>query len=253
LNCLILEAGHRSSKFDQQAICSRLGLEVASMDLNGRITVFGALIASLALGGCVSSPTYGTDKTAGGQLLDDVSNLASFGPKKRNQIAYNPRPELVRPAEGKAAQLPAPQAAVDTAGNPNWPESPEARRKRIRDTATANQNNPNFTPEVENDMPLAKADADKSDYGFFGDKVPKVVPHGQTDQSAEFRARKLASTAGSPTTRRYLSEPPLEYRAPAATAAADDLGEDEAKKERERKAAARKDKGFSWRNLIPWE
>ncbi|PSH63950.1 MULTISPECIES: hypothetical protein [Phyllobacterium] len=223
------------------------------MDLNGRITVFGALIASLALGGCVSSPTYGTDKTAGGQLLDDVSNLASFGPKKRNQIAYNPRPELVRPAEGKAAQLPAPQAAVDTAGNPNWPESPEARRKRIRDTATANQNNPNFTPEVENDMPLAKADADKSDYGFFGDKVPKVVPHGQTDQSAEFRARKLASTAGSPTTRRYLSEPPLEYRAPAATAAADDLGEDEAKKERERKAAARKDKGFSWRNLIPWE
>jgi hypothetical protein len=223
------------------------------MDLNGRITVFGALIASLALGGCVSSPTYGTDKTAGGQLLDDVSNLASFGPKKRNQIAYNPRPELVRPAEGKAAQLPAPQAAVDTAGNPNWPESPEARRKRIRDTATANQNNPNFTPEVENDMPLAKADADKSDYGFFGDKVPKVVPNGQTDQSAEFRARKLASTAGSPTTRRYLSEPPLEYRAPAATAAADDLGEDEAKKERERKAAARKDKGFSWRNLIPWE
>ena len=52
------------------------------MDLNGRITVFGALVASLALGGCVSSPTYGTDKTAGSQLLDDVSNLASFGPEK---------------------------------------------------------------------------------------------------------------------------------------------------------------------------
>lgn len=223
------------------------------MDLNGRITVLGALIASLALGGCVSSPTYGTDKSAGSQLLDDVSNLASFGPKKPNQIAYNPRPELVRPGEGKAPQLPAPQNNVVAENGAAWPESPEARRKRIRDTATANQNNPNFTPEVENDMPLAKADTSKSDYGFFGDKTPKVVPHGATDQSAEFRARKLASTAGSPTTRRYLSEPPLEYRAPAATAATDDLGEDEAKKERERKAAARKDKGFSWKNLIPWE
>ena len=89
--------------------------------------------------------------------------------------------------------------------------------------------------------------------GFWRQGSPKVVPHGANDQGAEFRARKLASTAGSPTTRRYLSEPPLEYRAPAATAAADDLGEDEAKKERERKAAARKDKGFSWKNLIPWE
>ncbi len=223
------------------------------MDLNGRITVLGALVASLALGGCVSSPTYGTDKTAGSQLLDDMSNLASFGPKKRNEIAYNPRPELVRPAQGKAAQLPAPQNNVVAENSSAWPESPEARRKRIRDTATANQNNPNFTPEVENDMPLAKQDTNASDYGFFGDKTPKVVPHGQTDQSADFRARKLAATAGSPTTRRYLSEPPLEYRAPASTAATNELGEDEAKKERERKAAARKDKGFSWRNLIPWE
>jgi hypothetical protein len=223
------------------------------MVLNGRITVLGALVASLALGGCVASPTYGTDKTAGSQLLDDVSNLAALGPKKRNQIAYSPRPELVRPADGKTPQLPAPQNNVVAENNAAWPESPEARRKRIRDTATANQNNPNFTPEVENDMALAKSEQNKSDYGVFGDKAPKVVPHGANDQGAEFRARKLASTAGSPTTRRYLSEPPLEYRAPAPTAATDDLGEDEAKKERERKAAARKDKGFSWKNLIPWQ
>jgi hypothetical protein len=233
-------------------ICLRLGLEVASMDLNGRITVLGALVASLALGGCVSSPTYGTDKTAGSQLLDDVSNMAAFGPKKRNQIAYNPRPELVRPAEGKPLQLPAPQTAAETANNANWPESPEARRKRIRDTATANQNNPNFVPEVAGDMPLAKQDTGKSQYGFFNDKVP-ANDGNKSNAGADFRARKLASTAGSPTSRRYLSEPPLEYRQPAATASANELGEDETKKERDRKAAARKNKGFSWRNLIPWE
>jgi hypothetical protein len=223
------------------------------MNLNGRVTVFGALIASLALGGCMSSPTYGTDKTAGSQLFDDVSNMASISPKKTSQIAYNPRPDLVRPAEGKAPQLPDPQSGIDTANNPNWPESPEARRKRIRDVATANQNNPNFTPEVENDFTVATPQKnDMSQAGTYNDKVPPNQG-AQKDASAEFRARKLTATAGSPTTRRYLSEPPLAYRQPAPTAATNDLGEDEAKKERERKAAAKKDKGFSLKNLIPWD
>ncbi|MRG56247.1 hypothetical protein GF108_11720 [Phyllobacterium sp. SYP-B3895] len=221
------------------------------MNLNGRITVLGAMVSALALGGCVSSPTYGTDKSAGTQLLDDVANMAALGPKKSNQIAYNPRPELVRPATGKPMQLPAPQDAVETAGNPAWPESPEQRRKRIRDTATANQNNAEFVPEVAPDRVTSKSASNRTEYGFFNDKVP-ANQGNKTDVGADFRARKMASTAGSPTNRRYLSEPPLEYRQPAATAAADQLGEDEAKKERERKAAARKSKGFSWSNLIPW-
>ena len=220
--------------------------------MNGRITVLGALAGALVLGGCVSSPTYGTDKTAGAQLLDDVSNMAALGPKKRDQIAYNPRPDLVRPASGRApGQLPAPQNSIETAGNPSWPESPEARRKRIRDTATANQNNPNFQPEVAPDPVSAKSGATDPQYGFFNDKVAPNT--GKSNASADYRARKIASTAGSPTNRRYLSEPPLEYRQPATTAASNELGEDESVKERERKAAARKEKGFSWRNLIPWQ
>ncbi|EJN03141.1 hypothetical protein [Phyllobacterium sp. YR531] len=225
------------------------------MNLNGRITVLSALFASLAIAGCASSPTYGTDKTSGAQLLDDVSNIASFS-KKKNTIAYNPRPELVRPATGAAegSQLPQPQNNAVAENSANWPESPEQRRKRIRDTATANQNNPNFVPEVENDIPAVSKSSHWADYGPNNDKAPRVVPAGapQAAQSSEFRARKLASTAGSPTTRRYLSEPPLEYRAPAPTAATDDLGKDEVKKERERKAAAKKEKGFSFKNLIPW-
>jgi hypothetical protein len=227
---------------------------MANMKLNGRITVLSALFASLAIAGCASSPTYGTDKTSGAQLLDDVSNIASFN-KKRTPIVYNPRPQLVRPATGAAAnaQLPQPQGNVVAENSANWPESPEQRRRRIRDTATANQNNPRFVPEVENDLPVAKS-PNTREYGMFNDRTPPVVPAGSPSQNkgAEFRARKLASTAGSPTTRRYLSEPPLEYRAPAQTAATGDLGEDEVKKERERKAAARKNKGFSFKNLIPW-
>ncbi|PWV95123.1 hypothetical protein DEV92_102585 [Phyllobacterium myrsinacearum] len=226
---------------------------MASMDLNGRITVLGAMLASLTLAGCMSSPTYGTSKTSGSQLLDDVSNIASFSPKKKDPIAYNPRPDLVRPVGGRPSQLPAPQENAVAANGAKWPESPEQRRKRLRDEATANQNNPNYVPQIENDSPPASRTVDNGEHGVYNDRNPP--PSGvstASQQSAEFRARRLASTAGSATTRRYLSEPPLAYRAPAATAAADELGEDEAKKERDRKAAARKDKGFSFKNLIPW-
>lgn len=226
---------------------------MASMDLNGRITVLGAMLASLTLAGCMSSPTYGTNKTSGSQLLDDVSNIASFGPKKKDPIAYNPRPDLVRPVAGKPGQLPSPQENAVAANKANWPESPEQRRSRLRDEATANQNNPNYVPQVENDAPPSTRTVDNGEHGVYNDRNPP--PSGvntASKQSAEFRARRLASTAGSATTRRYLSEPPLAYRAPAPTASADELGEDEAKKERDRKAAARKDKGFSFKNLIPW-
>ena len=40
--------------------------------------------------------------------------------------------------------------------------------------------------------------------------------------------------------RRTLTEPPIEYRQPAETAAADELGEDEFKKQRRLKAEAKK-------------
>ncbi len=52
--------------------------------------------------------------------------------------------------------------------------------------------------------------------------------------------------------RRTLTEPPLEYRVPAATAAADELGEDEYKKERRLKREAKKKGGSTWRDLVPW-
>ena len=50
-----------------------------------------------------------------------------------------------------------------------------------------------------------------------------------------------------------LTEPPIEYRQPAPTAAVDELGEDEYKKQRRLKAEARKAAGdTSWRDLVPW-
>ncbi|GAB1580997.1 hypothetical protein [Phyllobacterium phragmitis] len=223
------------------------------MKINGQFLIFGAVFAGFALSGCVSSPTYGTDKTASEQLLDDMSNLASFGSRgNKERIEYKPRPELVKPTTGEVATLPPPQESVARAGDPNWPESPEARRKRLRDEATANQDNPNYVSPIVGDGPVATGSSSKalaSPNSRAADRASRGT-NLSAEESAEIRRKRQLAKTGSPTTRRYLSEPPLEYRQAAATAPVGDLGEDEARKERERKAAARGSK--SWRNYLPW-
>lgn len=202
--------------------------------MTDRISVRGALLASLAvsglaLTGCMSAPTYGTDKTSTEQLAGDLTNMLSLKPKS-NSIDYKPRPELVKPKTGQQAALPAPQDNIVTAANANWPESPEARRARIRDDATKNRDNPNFEPQVVNDVA-----------SMSGPDMSKLTP---AQRKIEVERRLRESKQGSATSRKYLSEPPLEYRQAAATAAQDELGEDEVKKERRKKKLAKK--SSSW-------
>ncbi|MEN0001726.1 MAG: hypothetical protein AAF940_12665, partial [Pseudomonadota bacterium] len=53
-------------------------------------------------------------------------------------------------------------------------------------------------------------------------------------------------------TRRYLTDPPSEYRVPAQSADYGDLGTPEAQKERELRAAQQAEEGGGWRRLVPW-
>ncbi len=191
--------------------------------------------ASLALSGCVASPTYGTGKSANSQLLDDVSNMVSVIPPKKEKIDYAPRPDLVRPGVATAA-LPAPQESAKTVAAANWPESPEQRRARLKAEATTAQNDPLFVPTIKNDG--------------YGVQEGTLTP---AEQQAAFRAARKANTAGSPNSRAYLSEPPLDYRVPSATAEVGVLGEDEKKKERRlKREAAKKSGSKSWRDFVPW-
>ena len=160
--------------------------------------------------------------------------VAETAPKPKAKIDYAPRPELVRPAAG--APLPAPQEAATAIAAANWPESPEQRRARLKADATAKQNDPLFVPTIKNDG--------------FGVQTAALTP---AEQQARFRAARKANTAGSPNTRAFLSEPPLEYRAPADSAAVGEIGEDELKKEKRLKREAQKKPGSkSWRDFVPW-
>ncbi|WP_027169969.1 hypothetical protein [Mesorhizobium sp. WSM3224] len=217
-----------------------------------RAALVAPLVASaIAMSGCVSSPTYGTDKTAAAQLFDDVSAAASITPKRKDPIDYKPRPELVKPAPGQKENLPPPQQSIETA-SADWPESPEARRARIRADATAHQNDPNYQPEAVEDIQTDPVAVKKALAESGSSHPPRWTPE---DSSATRKAQIQRSLAeqkqGDPTVRKYLSEPPLAYRQAAGTAPQNELGEDEYKKERRLKAQAEGKKGgwFDWLGL----
>ncbi|MFC3205055.1 MAG: hypothetical protein WA973_12295 [Mesorhizobium sp.] len=218
-----------------------------------RIALLAPLVVSgLALTGCVSSPTYGTDKTASAQLADDIGNAFSFAPKRKDRIDYKPRAALVKPAPGQRETLPAPQDSITQTASNQWPESPEQRRKRLRDEATAHQGDPTYQAQIVDDVQVDQAAWKQALAESRSDHPPP--PGNMLGNSAARRAEIARRTAegkqGDPTSRKYLSEPPLSYRVSASTAPQGELGEDEYKKERRLKAEATKSKGlFDW---LPW-
>lgn len=206
---------------------------------------FGVTIACAGaiLSGCMSSPTYGTGKTANAQLMEDLSGVLTIGPgsRKKAQVAYNPRAELVRPASLEV--LPEPQQDMASSGNPAWPESPEQRRARLRQEATANHDNPNYR------SPITAGSSNRlGSEAVLADERSREGARLTDAQRADLEKRMRDANQGDSNVRRYLSEPPLEYRVPADSAASGELGEDEWKKSRRQKKAGGK---TSWRDYVP--
>ena len=121
-------------------------------------------------------------------------------------------------------------------------------RARLRAEATANENNPEYDSPIQTDAGTTKSKgvtslARLNDRGNF-EETPDP-----DSQRAEFKKRLAETGQGSPTTRRFLSEPPLVYREASATAPVDDVGEPEWKKERRSKRNAKKKGTGGW---WPW-
>ncbi|KAA0700086.1 hypothetical protein DTW90_09780 [Neorhizobium sp. P12A] len=194
---------------------------------------FAALLAGCGMmSGCMSSPTYGTGKTANEQLFDDLSDIASISavaPKDKG-VKYPNRPGLVVPAENNRQQLAQPEQSLASKDNPQWLESPEDTRKRLIDDAEANKNNPNYR------SPLAKADS-------------ASARMTETQQTAAYRAARQDQDGTYIDQRRYLIDPPQQYRQVSDPAALSDLGTPESKKEKKRKKDAEAAQGkATWWN-----
>jgi len=181
--------------------------------------VAGTLIVLSALAFSASScmgPRYGTDKSATEQLVDDLGDAASLSPPKRTVLAYQPRGALVKPAD---KTLIPPEKSLAGKDSPQWVESPEEARARLK----------------------AEADENK-DNGAYRSPLAVSVTEGKAlspeQQRAAFReARKLQDGRYSDR-RRFISDPPLDYRKVDDPAKLNDLGESEAAKEKRRKKEA---------------
>ena len=181
----------------------------------------GTLVVLLGVAFSTSScmgPTYGTDKTATKQLVDDLGDSMSISPKKKTQaLAYQPRGTLVKPADPTKLIEPQ-QNLASSENNPAWLESPEQTRQRLKQEADDNADNGNYR------SPLAIA-------------VTEGKAKSPEQQRLEFReARKIQE--GRENKRRFMSDPPLEYRKVDDPAKLADLGKSEAAKEKARKKEA---------------
>ncbi len=183
-----------------------------------RTGLLGLLGGSLLLTGCMG-PTYGTDKTAGEQLIDDLGNAVMIQPdnKEAKNIRYQPRGSLVVPKDKVA--LANPQQSVSSKDNPQWLENPEEMRERLREEADANSDNPRYR------SPLVTQNATSR----------KLSTAEQTQAYREARRLQMGAYSDK---RRFLSDPPTDYRRLPEEATAD-LGEPEKQKDRRRKKEAK--------------
>ncbi len=182
------------------------------------------------MSGCMSSPTYGTDKTSGEQLFDDIADIGSISAAtpKENAVKYPPRPGLVVPSADGRSTLTQPQQSLASSDNPNWVESPEDARKRLVADADANKNSATYR------SPLVYSDSHANQMT-------------QAQQTAAYREARKQQDGTYIDQRRYLIDPPAQYRQVADPAALNDLGTPESKKEKKRlKDAEAAQQSSSW-------
>lgn len=186
--------------------------------------------SAVLLAGCTSGTTYGTGVSHEEQTLDGLYNMLSISPDRGEKIDYSARPDLVMPANQQA--LPAPGSGPEqVAGDQNWPETPEQRIAAVRQDAPE----PDFR---SGDLPTQYLTSEKQGIRnsaglYVGDRNPGRAGGGEqiiedlqrskkvSDEVARRRSQLSYSTGA---TRKFLTEPPKEYRTPAATADAGDLG-----------------------------
>jgi len=161
----------------------------------------GALVLGV-LAGC-SGTTYGTGVSPETQTLTDVMSIASLGSSDKPPIDYKPRGGIVVPP---SRSLPPPGQAVASADEANWPNDQDvARRKKRENDAVApnSEGAPNlrlapgqttFSRREEEYSEARRAEGKKAWEAMHSSRSGSVNPDGTPR-------------------RKYLTEPPVTYRA----------------------------------------
>ncbi len=210
-------------------ICSGKSLLVIVMK---KLLSLSVLAASVVVAGCTAGgTTYGTGVSHETQTVKAISNMFSIRGDERPDIDYASRPDLVMPPQ--RGSLPQPLETEQSTSNVDWPETPEERIARIRGEAVE-------ADERSGELPLEEMRRKK--YGIAAGYDEATYKNIRNDEggnamidivrdndsvSEEVKRRRSQMAYSTGPQRKYLTEPPVEYRTPAATAAAGDLGYNE--------------------------
>jgi len=169
----------------------------------------GAISLGAMLGLAACSNTYGTGTSPGMQTIQDLTGIVSIVGKKQEPIDYAPRPKLVVPPS--TADLPPPEVD-DATANANWPKDPDSAQAAA---AAADNGTPNqfWVGGKTGDANLSIADSDPS-------KRPALTPEqlaATKKAMAEAKGNTVAFDANGNPVRKYLTDPPVDYRAPDPT------------------------------------
>lgn len=225
-------------------------------------TVFSmGLVASvLVLAGCTGGTTYGTGTSHEEATVKSLGNIFSLK-NEQQAIEYKNRPELVLPANKNI--LPAPVQENQLATDQNWPESPEQRIAKVRANA------PTGDWRGSEDLPLEylsdtnkpgianSARTQRSRRGIGRNsggadvlEAIKADARGEGEGNlARERREQLAYSTG--VKRKFLTEPPVEYRTPSVNAEAGDLGISDAELTEQQKKAKKEQRNKDWGVLTP--
>ena len=197
-------------------------------------------LSAMTLSGCVGGTTFGTGVSQEKQLLQDIEGMLSLGSKKRKvAIDYSARPGLVLPSQ--SAALRAPVDEESSTSNVDWPESPEQRLARIRgDAEDADPRSGEISVEElkrkKTSIRVVKGQYDNPEMDRDGHAAILSLRDG-THKKAKMLKQKYSYSSGP--SRKYLTEPPVEYRIPISSAPIGELGISEAEKEQRAQKAAK--------------
>jgi hypothetical protein len=199
------------------------------MDKSGiaRLAALAVVCGAPALvAGCSSGVTYGTGTTTELQTIQDISGLLALGGGDKAEIDKSPRGGIVAPPN-TAEGLPPPVDETTTAAI-DWPNDPDeaAKRRRAEEEnepipqgSLTTVKDPGFRlpkEAFENQKPA------EEEWDYKKGPNPKFFKREGRKEFVEMKAERGGSidAEGNPT-RRYLTEPPAEYRVPDPSAPVD--------------------------------
>ncbi len=201
-----------------------------------KLVLLGTVCGFAILGGCTSGTTYGTGVSHEEQTIKSMYNMLSIKPPEQPNIEYDARPDLVMPANKQVLPTPGATDIASTDGQ-QWPVEPEQRIAAVRAAApTPDERSGELPVEyltsekegIQNSSGLfQQSRANTRDGGQFIEEIRQEANNGGAI-SEEVRRRRGQLSYSTGVQRKFLTEPPAEYRRPSVTAEAGDTGFDNA-------------------------